>query len=148
MFAAVLSDLSDVPQFSELSYEQLSVGDRWGPFVESLDQETSDGLRGAIGSSSPGTGAPLGVLPLITLRVLRRALRGIIPGGVLARQTFSVLHPLPAFGPISVEVWVNAQQRRPSGFYTTFAFALSHDGLVHAMVEWMILAPKRKADRP
>jgi hypothetical protein len=146
IFAAVLSDLSDVPQFSELSYEQLSVGDRWGPFVESLDQDTSDGLRGAIGSSAPGDGAPLGVLPLITLRVLRRALRGLIPGGVLARQTFSVLHPLPAAGPVFVEVSVNAQQRRPSGFYTTFLFVLSHEELAHATVEWMILAPKREGE--
>ena len=143
----MLSDLSDVPLFSDMSYEQLSVGDRWGPFVESLDQATSDELRGSIGSSSPGAGAPLGVLPLITLRVLRRALGGIIPGGVLARQTFSVLQPLPAAAPVSVDIWVSAQQRRPSGFYTTFAFALSHDGQVGATAEWMILAPRPEAER-
>jgi hypothetical protein len=137
----VLSDLTDVPLFSALSYEELSVGERWGPFVESLDQGTSDELRGAVGSSSPGARAPLGVLPLITLRALRRSLRGIIPGGILARQTFSVLDPLPAVGDVSIEVWVSAQQRRPSGFYTTFAFALAHDGAARAIVEWMIIAP-------
>jgi len=138
----VLSDLTDVPLFSQLSYEELSVGDSWGPFVESLDQATSDELRGAIGCSSPGTDAPLGVLPLITLRTLRRALNGIIPGGVLARQTFSVLDPLPAAGEVSVEVRVSAQQRRPSGFYTTFGFTLAHGGVVRTAVEWMILAPR------
>jgi hypothetical protein len=137
----VLSDLTDVPLFSERSYEELLVDDRWGPFVESLDQATSDELRGPIGSFSPGDRAPLGVLPLITLRALRRALRGIIPGGILARQTFSVLEPLPAVGEVSIEVWVSAQQRRSSGFYTTFAFAVAHDGLARAFVEWMILAP-------
>lgn len=136
------SDLTDVPLFSELSYEELSVGERWGPFVESVDQATSDELRGAIGCNSPGASAPLGVLPLITLRTLRRALRGIIPGGVLARQTFSVLELLPAAGDVSVDLWVSAQHRRPSGFYTTFTFTLEHDRVVRAVVEWMILAPR------
>jgi hypothetical protein len=137
----VLSDLSNVPLFSERSYAELSVGDRWGPFVESLDQGTSDELRGAIGTSAPGTGAPLGALPLITLRVLRRALGGIIPGGVLARQTFSVLEPIPATADVEVTVAVTAQQQRSSGFYTTFGFTLSSEGAVRAIAEWMIIAP-------
>jgi hypothetical protein len=142
----VLSDLTDVPLFSERSYDELSVGDRWGPFVESLDQATSDELRGAIGSTASGAGAPMGVLPLVTLRVLRRALAGIIPGGVLARQTFSVFDELPAAGDVSVTVALSAQQRRPSGFYTTFAFTLSCDGSVRAIVEWMIIAPQTGSD--
>lgn len=143
---AVLSDLSNVPLFSERSYDELSVGDRWGPFVESLDQATSDELRGAIGCSSPGAGAPLGVLPLLTLRVLRRALDGIIPGGVLARQTFSVFAAIPAAADVEVTVAVTGQQRRPSGFYTTFAFTLSCEGSVRAMAEWMIIAPQTEGD--
>ena len=142
----MLSDLSDVPLFSERSYDELAVGDRWGPFVESLDQATSDELRGAIGTTAPGAGAPLGVLPLVTLRVLRRALEGIIPGGVLARQTFSVFDELPAAGDICVVVWLTGQQRRPSGFYTTFAFTLSYAGSVRAMAEWMIIAPTTEGD--
>jgi hypothetical protein len=137
----VLSDLTNVPEFSERSYDELSIGDRWGPFIESLDQTTSDALRGAIGTRTPGAGAPLGVLPLLTLRALRRALEGIIPGGVLARQTFSVLDQLPATGDVSIMVSVSGQQQRPSGFYTTFAFTLSCDGSVRAIAEWMIIAP-------
>ncbi|QEC48095.1 hypothetical protein FSW04_11290 [Baekduia soli] len=136
-----MKSMGDVPLFSELSYEELSVGQRWGPFVESLDQDASDGLRGALGSPAPGARAPLGVLPLLTLRVLRRALHGIIPGGVLARQTFSHVDVIPAAGDIEIHVWVSAQQRRPSGFYTTFTFALAVDGRTPAIVEWMILAP-------
>jgi hypothetical protein len=137
----VLSDLTDVPQFSERSYQELSVGDRWGPFVESLDRGTSDELRGAIGTTAPGADAPWGVLPLLTLRVLRRALCGIIAGGVLARQTFSVVQPIPARADVEVTVAVTGQQQRSSGFYTTFAFTLSCEGAVHAIVEWMIIAP-------
>jgi hypothetical protein len=141
----VLSDLSKVPEFSDRSYDELSIGDRWGPFVESLDQGTSDELRGAIGQSSAGASAPLGVLPLITLRALRRALEGIIPGGVLARQTFSVLDPIPAAADVEVMVAVTGQQQRSSGFYTTFAFTLSAEGAVRAIAEWMIIAPPKES---
>jgi hypothetical protein len=143
-----MASVNDAPRFSDRSYEELSVGERWGPFVESLDQATSDGLRGAVGAAAAGAHAPLGILPLLTLRVLRRALDGIIPGGVLIRQSFTVLDRLPAAGEVALDVAVTAQQRRPSGFYTTFAFTLSHGGGVAATVEWMILAPPPAEDSP
>ncbi len=138
----------DTPLYSDLSYEDLALGDRWGPFVEVLDRETSDRLRGALGVQQPGETAPLGVLPLLTLRVLRRALRGIIPGGVLFRQHFSAVDALPAEGQIEVAIWVSAQERRPSGLYTTFAFALAHGGRTPALVEWTILAPPAADAQP
>lgn len=134
--------MDDPPQFSELSYEQLAVGQQWGPFAERLDQETSDALRGEVGEAEPGATAPLGVLPLLTLRVLRRALGGIIPGGILARQHFAAVDALPAAGAVEVAIWVSAQQHRPSGFYTTFTFALHAGGRTPAIVEWTILAPR------
>src|SRR4051794_10413380 len=120
--------LDGVPLLSELAYEGLALGQRWGPFTEELHQETSDALRGEVGHAARGATAPLGVLPLLTLRVLRRALNGITPGGVLARQHFAALDALPAAGPVEVQVWISDQQRRPSGFYTTFAFALRSAG--------------------
>lgn len=137
---------ADVPLFSDQHYEDLSVGMHWGPFPENLEAATSDGLRGAVNTSIPGADAPLGILPLLTLRALRLALDGIIPGGVLIRQTFSVLNRLPAQCDIATDVTLTAQQRRPSGFYTTFAFGISHEGVVAATVEWMILAPPPATD--
>jgi hypothetical protein len=139
------ADFADVPLFSELSYQDLVIGQRFGPFTESLDQALSDELRGPIGTSTPGDFAPLGVLPLVTLRVLRRAMNGIVAGGVLARQTFSPLDVIPAGAELTADVWVTAQKQRRSGFYTTFTFVLSHDGLPRAVVEWMIIAPKDDA---
>ncbi|MCW2953408.1 MAG: hypothetical protein JWQ48_2578 [Conexibacter sp.] len=143
-----MGPMDGVPQFSEVHYADLSVGDRWGPFVERLAQRTSDGLRGAIGTHAEGTSAPLGVLPLLTLRVLRRALNGIIPGGVLARQHFSAIDALPAEGEVAIEMWVSAQQRRPSGLYTTFTFSFAYDERVPAIVEWMIIAPPEEDEPP
>jgi hypothetical protein len=136
--------LSDAPLFSELSYDELSVGQGWGPFVEHLDQATSDALRGEVGVAEPGDTAPLGVLPLLTLRVLRRALHGIIPGGVLLRQHIAAVDVLPAAGDVEVDVWVSGQERRASGsLSTTFTFALRAGGRVPAVVEWTILAPRK-----
>jgi hypothetical protein len=136
-----MDSLEDVPLFSDLRYEDLWLGQRWGPLTESVVQATSDGLRGAIDASAPGAEAPLGILPLLTLRALRRALNGIIPGGVLIRQSFAVVDRLPAEGDVAIDVSISAQDRRPSGFYTTFSFALSRGAAVAAIVEWMILAP-------
>jgi hypothetical protein len=136
--------MDDVPLLSDRAYADLAVGDRWGPFTERLEAATSDALRGPVGETTAGGGAaaPLGVLPLLTLRVLRRALRGIIPGGVLARQSFALTDTLPARGDVAVGVAVTAQQHRPSGFYTTFTFTLAARDRTVAIVEWTILAPR------
>jgi hypothetical protein len=135
-----MEDLADVPLFSDVRYEDLSVGERWGPFADRLDQGVSDELRGAVGAAAPGTGAPLGVLPLLTLRALRRALHGIVAGGVLVRQHFCVLEALPADAATATDVWISAQQQRHSGCYTTFTFTVAHEGRPKAVVEWVILA--------
>ena len=105
-----MSDTLDgVPALSALRYAELSPGDAFGPFTEPLAQATSDALRGELGASSPGRLAPPGVLPLLTLRLLRRALRGIIPGGVLTRQRFVAHAELPAAAEIVADVWVASQ---------------------------------------
>lgn len=136
----------DEPQrLSDVRYQDLVVGQRWGPFTERLEQEVSDALRDEVGASRPGDEAPLGVLPLLTLRVLRRALDGIVPGGVLAGQHFTTLAALPAAGDVDVDVWVSDQRRRPNGFFITFTFSLAADGQVRALADWTILMPERAA---
>ena len=81
------------------------------------------------------------MLPLLTLRLLRRALRGIIPGGVLTRQRFVAHAELPAAAEIVAEVWVASQSRSERGLFTSFTFALHHEGALAAVVEWTILDP-------
>jgi hypothetical protein len=137
-----MDDLTDVPAFSQARYADLAVGDRWGPFEDRLSAEDAAALRGAVGVATPGPRAPLGVLPLLTLRALRRALRGIIPGGVLMGQRFAVMEALPADATVSTEVWVSRRRARPGApSLTTFTFAVAHDGRPKAMVDWTIRAP-------
>ena len=119
--------MDDVPLLSQTTYGDLAVGDAWGPFTERLDEETGEALAE-------------GVLPLLTLRVLRRALGGIPPGGVLVRQHFEVRATLEP-GDVDIDVRVTGQQQPPSGLYTTFTFALEQGGALAAVVDWMILAP-------
>lgn len=119
--------MDDVPLLSQVEYGSLSVGDAWGPLTETLEPETGDALGD-------------GVLPLLTLRVLRRALGGILPGGVLVRQHFEVRATLTP-GDVVIDVRVTGQQHPRSGLYTTFTFALEQDGTLAAVVDWMILAP-------
>lgn len=137
--------MDDVPLLSETRYEDLSPGRRWGPFTEALGQETADALRGALGAGTAGRHAPPGVLPLVTLRVLRRALSGIPPGGVLVRHHLALVGVLVPERELSVEVWVSAQDARPSGLYTTFTFTVAQGGVLAATVDWTILAPPASA---
>jgi hypothetical protein len=133
----------DEPQrLSDVRYQDLVVGQRWGPFTERLEQEVSDALRDEVGASRPGDEAPFGVLPLLTLRVLRRALDGIVPGGVLTAQHFTAVDALPAAGDVDIDMWVSAQRQRPNGLSITFGFSLAAGGSVRALADWTILMPK------
>jgi hypothetical protein len=134
-------DLRQVPEISDCRYEDLVLGQRFGPFAERVPSSDSDRLRGAVGEARPGAGAPLGVLPLITLRSLRRALGGIIPGGVLISQRFTVHAELPADVELQVHVAVSALERRGERLDTTFTFACHHAERLAAVVQWTIMAP-------
>jgi hypothetical protein len=134
-------DLRQVPEISDRRYEDLELGQQFGPFTEHVPSADSDRLRGPVGEPRPGTGAPLGVLPLITLRSLRRSLDGIIPGGVLISQRFTVHAELPADLEVTVRVAVSAQERRGERLDTTFTFSLHRSELLCAVVQWTIMAP-------
>jgi hypothetical protein len=133
--------MQGVPEISDRHYEELTVGERFGPFTEEVPATDADRLRGPVGEARSGSGAPLGILPMITLRALRRALDGIIPGGVLISQRFTVHAELPAAVELEVQVTVSAQERRGERVDTTFTFACRHQDRLAAVVEWTIMAP-------
>lgn len=92
------------PKLSAITFDDLSVGDRWGPFEERVDRELSDGLRGEVGAPAPGSLAPTGVYPALFLRAFRRAMGGIPPGGVLARAGVEVVAELAAEADVAITV--------------------------------------------
>lgn len=132
--------LDGVPLLSQSAYADLHVGLRLGPFREQLTAALSDGLRGELYGARPAAVAPGGVLPLVTLRVLRRALQGIPAGGVLLAQRFAIHAELPSDAAIDVDVRVAAQERRGGHLLTTFVFRVEHDGDLAAVVDWKIRA--------
>ncbi len=133
--------MAESPTISSLTYERMSVGQRWGPFIEVVSKELCDRLRGEVGTEAPGETAPPGVIPVISLWSMRRAFEGIIAGGVLTRQRFSTWIPLTPEDPIEVEVQVVDQRRRRSGLYSTLLFTMNQNGGLAAIAEWTILAP-------
>jgi hypothetical protein len=137
--------MAEPPTLSTLSYDEMSVGQRWGPFTEVVSKELCDRLRGEVGAETPGATAPPGVIPVISLWSMRRAFQGIIPGGVLARQRFSTWIPLTPEDPIEVDVQVVDQRRRRSGLYSTLLFTMTQNEGLAAIAEWTILAPPSSA---
>ena len=115
--------LAGVPELSVRRFDELQPGEAFGPFTEPLPAPDR--------------------LPLLTLRVLRRALHGIIPGGVLTRQRFAIHRALPAEGEVGVLVRVGEQRRARAGLFTSFTFELRDQEALCAVVEWTILDPEQ-----
>jgi len=130
--------LDGVPLLSQTRYQDLHAGQKFGPFVEPLSAAVSSVLRGELGTERAGAVAPAGVLPLVTLRVLRRALSGIPPGGVLLGQSFDVQAELPSECTLDVAVVVSDKDERDGRLYTTFRFTIENEGVVAALVDWTI----------
>jgi hypothetical protein len=121
--------LAGVPELSARRFDDLQPGEAFGPFTEPLP--------------APDRLALPDRLPLLTLRVLRRALHGIIPGGVLTQQRFAIHRALPAEGEVGVLVRVGEQRRARAGLFTSFTFELRDQEALCAVVEWTILDPEQ-----
>lgn len=132
--------MSDPPRISDVRYEDLEPGVRFGPYAERLERSASDRLRGAVGETKPGELAPAGVVPLLFLKTLRRALGGIPPGGILARQRFEFHRPLPSECTVETEAWVGEQYERRGRFYTVFEFSVRLPGAEPAATGTMVIA--------
>lgn len=118
--------MDGVALLSTTKYEDLAMGDAWGPFAEAVLPEDVEQLGD-------------GVLALVTLRVLRRSLDGIPPGGVLTRQHFGIHGELRAGQDVMIDVRLNGQHHGRGGLSSTFTFALTQRGALVAVVTWTIL---------
>jgi hypothetical protein len=109
-------DDREAPLLSEVRYEDLVVGRRYGPYAEPVLAHFADRLRDDVGVPRPGAFAGPGVFPVLFLRVLRRAMGGIPPGSVLAKQDLEFHAPVAIDSTVQCEAWVGetyVRRRRP-----------------------------------
>ena len=111
-------------KLSNVPYETLEVGRRFGPYLESVDAALADSLRVEVGSPTPGSVAPPAVFPILFLRALRRSMGGIPAGSILAGQEVYLEKPLPVDGEVSIETWVADKTEKKTRRFVVIEFEI------------------------
>jgi hypothetical protein len=110
------------PALSDVTYDELVVGERKGPFAEQVTASLAGRLAGPIGELSKVAAAPPSVFPVLFLRALRRAMGGIPNGGILAKEELEFHAELPVDSAVEVSTWVGAKEVRRERPFVTIEF--------------------------
>jgi len=114
--------MSDAPALSDIPYDELVVGKRFGPYEEVVTRDLAARLAGPIGADTPVSQAPPAVYPILFLRALRRAMGGIPAGSILAKQQLEYVRPLPVDSRVGITTWVGAKEVRRGRPFVTIEF--------------------------
>ncbi|MDO8212442.1 hypothetical protein [Conexibacter sp. CPCC 206217] len=114
--------MSDAPALSAITYDELVVGERKGPYAESVTADLAGRLAGPIGTPVAVAAAPPAVFPVLFLRALRRAMGGIPAGAILAKQELEFHAVLAVDSEASVTTWVGAKEVRRERPFVTIEF--------------------------
>lgn len=107
------------PVLSNVVYDELVVDRKMGPFEETVGPDMAAGLAAEIGKPHPVEQAPPAVFPILYLKALRRAMGGIPPASILAKQEIEFHAPLPVGSTVSIETWIgNKEVKRERPFVT------------------------------
>lgn len=117
-----MSSAPDPPALSNVHYDDLVVGERMGPYVETVSTEVAARLAGPIGVEAPVTAAPPAVFPVLFLKALRRAMGGIPAGSVLAKQELEFHRDLPVGSSVQIGTWIGDKQVRRGRPFVTIEF--------------------------
>lgn len=112
----------DPPALSNIQYDDLTVGERMGPYAETVSADTAARLAGPIGVPTPVAAAPPAVFPVLFLKALRRAMGGIPAGSVLAKQELEFHRDLPVDSEVQIVTWVGDKQVRRERPFVTIEF--------------------------
>ena len=112
----------DTPALSDVHYYDLIVGDRMGPFAETVTRDLASRLAGPIGEATPTEHAPPSVFPVLFLRALRRAMGGIPAGSILAKQEVEFHAELPVDTTVAITVWVGEKLVKRERPFVTIEF--------------------------
>jgi hypothetical protein len=112
----------DTPALSDVHYDDLIVGDRMGPFAETVTRDLASRLAGPIGEPVAVEHAPPSVFPALFLRALRRAMGGIPAGSILAKQELEFHAELPVESSVAIAVWVGEKLVKRERAFVTIEF--------------------------
>jgi hypothetical protein len=112
----------DTPALSDIHYDDLRVGERMGPFAETVTTDLASRLAGPIGEPAPVEHAPPSVFPVLFLRALRRAMGGIPAGSILAKQELEFHGELPVESAVAITVWVGEKLVKRERPFVTIEF--------------------------
>jgi hypothetical protein len=112
----------DTPALSDIHYDDLRVGERMGPFEETVTRDLAGRLAGPIGEPADVGHAPPSVFPVLFLRTLRRAMGGIPAGSILAKQELEFHGELPVESPVAITVWVGEKLVKRERPFVTIEF--------------------------
>ncbi len=112
----------DTPALSNIAYDDLVVGERMGPFGETVSRAMAARLSGPIGEQQEVREVPPATFPILFLKALRRAMGGIPAGSVLAKQELEFHATLPVDSQVSIVTWVGDKQVRRGRPFVTIEF--------------------------
>jgi hypothetical protein len=112
----------DTSALSDIHFDDLVVGDRMGPFVETVTADLAGRLAGPIGEAASVQLAPPSVFPVLFLRALRRAMGGIPAGSILAKQELEFHADLPVDSSVAITVWVGEKLVKRERPFVTIEF--------------------------
>jgi len=112
----------ETPALSDIHYDDLIVGERMGPFTETVTTDLAGRLAGPIGEAATVSCAPPSVFPVLFLRALRRAMGGIPSGSILAKQELEFHAALPVESAVAITVWVGSKEVKRERPFVTIEF--------------------------
>lgn len=125
--------MSTEPSLSKVDFDSLSIGERKGPFIETVSAELAAGLSGRIGERHPIDLVPPAVYPVLFLKVLRLSMGGIPAGAVLAKQELEFQAELPVDSAVKITTWVGDRYVRRNRPYAVIEFDV-RDSADHPVV--------------
>lgn len=110
---------AEPPILSNVLYDDLVVGRRMGPYEETVSRSMAEQLAGEIGRPTAVEAVPPAVFPVLFLKGLRRAMGGIPPKSILAKQELEFHRVLPVDSNVTIAVWIgNKEVKRERPFVT------------------------------
>jgi hypothetical protein len=114
--------MTDSPALSNIAYDDLVVGERMGPYTETVSRDMAARLAGPIGTPQDVDGVPPATYPILFLKALRRSMGGIPAGSVLAKQELEFHAVLAPDRQVSITTWVGDKQVRRERPFVTIEF--------------------------